>query len=279
MTDDRGTARVEPRLSGVEETLLLPLWARSAETQRPDAIIEDPTAVSLLREIDYDFERFAHDWKSQLAIAVRTRLIDDAVGRFIHRHPAALVVNLGAGLDSRFFRLDNGELCWYDLDLPNVVAIKRRFFNESRRYRFLESSVLDFGWMEAVETRGRPVMIIAEGLLMYFARYQVRSLLRRLADAFPGAEMLIEVLAFGAVGMTRYHDTLRRFRASLKWSLADSRELEQWHPAIRLLNEWCVLDYHRERWGWLGLVSENPWFRLLYGERILHLRFEKGEHR
>ncbi len=268
---------MKTQLAGVEETLLLPLWARAAETQRPDAIINDPKAVALLSEIDYEFKRFDHDWKSQLAVAVRTRLLDDAVKQFVDAHPEAVIVNLGAGLDSRFHRLDNDLLFWYELDLPNVMEIRRRYFQESTRYRFMECSVMDFGWMKDIQRDNRPLLIIAEGLLMYFARYQVRDLIRHIAASFRNSEMLLEVLAFGAVGMTHYHDTLRRFNASLQWSLADSRELEQWHNAIRLLNEWCVLDYYRQRWSWLGLVAQNPWFRLLYGERIVHIRFAEND--
>lgn len=265
---------MRPHLKGVEETLLLPLWARAVESQRPDAIVHDPKAVALTRDMNYDFSRFKHDWKSQVAVAVRTRLLDDAVSRFLTRHPGAMIINLGAGLDSRFHRLDNGEVLWYELDLPNVMAVRRYYFEETERYRFLESSVLDFDWMETIDRRDRPLLIVAEGLLMYFARYQVRDLIRHLVAAFPDSEMLMEVLAFGAVGMTHYHDTLRRFNASLRWSLADSQELEQWHPSIHFQREWCVLDYYQQRWSWLGLVALNPWFRLLYGERIVHIRFD-----
>lgn len=273
MVRSEESSRMKTRLTGVEETLLLPLWARARETQRHDPIIEDSKAVELLRRIDYDFTRFDHDWKSQVAVAVRTRLLDDAVRDFLGRNPHALVVNLGSGLDSRFHRLDNETVQWYELDLPEVITWRRQYFKEHARYRFISASVMDTSWFKAIDRGDRPVLLIAEGLLMYFARHQVRSLLRHLVNAFPGAEMLLEVLAFGAIGMTHYHDTLWRFDAKLKWSLADSHELEHWDRRIKLLNEWCVLDHHAERWGWLGLVAHNPWFRVLYGERIAHLRF------
>ncbi len=265
---------MKTHLTGVKETLLLPLWARARETQRHDPIVEDPTAVELLRRIDYDFRRFDHDWKSQVAVAVRTRILDDAVKHFLASHPQALIVNLGAGLDSRFQRLDNGTVQWFELDLPEVIAYRRDHFTETERYRFIACSVMDTTWLARIERSERPRLLIAEGLLMYFPRFEVRNLLRRLAKTFPGAEMLLEVLAFGAVGMTHYHDTLHRFDASLKWSLADAHELEQWDPRIRLLAEWCVLDHHTERWSWLSLVATNPWFRLLYGERIVRIGFQ-----
>lgn len=266
------------RFTGVEETLLLPLWARAKETQRRDAIIDDPKAVELLRSIDYDFQRFDQDWKSQVAVAVRTRILDDAVTRFLELHPNAVVVNLGAGLDSRFHRVDNDTVLWYELDLPEIIECRRDYFDESERYRFIGCSVMDTRWFDQVEHAGRPLLLIAEGLLMYFARYEVRNLIRKLVTAFPKAEMLLEVLAFGAVGMTHYHASLWRFDASLKWSLTDSGEIEQWDRRIKVLGEWCVLDHYSRRWSWLSLVAHNPWFRLLYGERIVHLGFANNWH-
>ncbi len=260
-------------LSGLEQTLLLPLWARAQESLRPDAIISDPGALELLRRIEFDPRPLREDWKSQLAVAIRTRLIDEAVLEFLARHDQALVVNLGAGLDCRFERIDDGRLLWYDLDLPEVIELRRELLGDRERVRTLAHSVFDTDWMDAVREDGRAVLLVAEGLLMYFSRRRVRDLIRRLGRRFPGAEMLLEVLAFGAVGMAAFHASLRRFGAALKWAPSDCHELERWSPGLRVLAEECVLDHHPERWGWLAAGAANPWLRLTYGERVLHLRF------
>ena len=199
-----GNQGLKDKLSGVPETLLLPLWARAAETKYHRPIIRDERAVKLVEQIDYDFRRFDSAWKSQLGIAVRTKILDAAVKRNIEKEPRTTVVNLGAGLDSRFLRVDNGEIQWYDLDLPEVVAIKRRFFSLSERYHLIERSVMDFAWMDEIREQGNPILIIAEGLFMYFCEKEMRCLFDELVKRFPGAELLFEMIPLGAVGTRRF---------------------------------------------------------------------------
>jgi O-methyltransferase involved in polyketide biosynthesis len=72
----------QERLSGVPETLLMTLYHRALETQRPDGIICDRPAVEIVKQIDYDFTRF-DDWKIQWGVAVRTELFDNVVQSFL----------------------------------------------------------------------------------------------------------------------------------------------------------------------------------------------------
>ena len=96
------------KLAGVSETLLIPLWARAAETRGPDPIIQDLMAVGIVEKIDYDFDKFNSAWKSRVGVSIRTMILDRAVEKFITRRPGARIINIGAGLDTRFFRVDNG---------------------------------------------------------------------------------------------------------------------------------------------------------------------------
>lgn len=270
------SVRMNVRLSGLAETALVPLWARATETQRSNPIIKDEKAVEVMNRIEYDFSRFANAWKTQLGVVIRTRLFDDAVKAFLERHPESIVINLGAGFDSRFDRLDNGTVRWYELDLPEVVEIKRDFFEESDRYRFIAKSLLDYTWMRDVAYSDEPVLIIAEGLLMYFEELELRPLFDHLVSSFPHAEMLVELLAPGAVDMAKYHDTMSKLGVEFKWSLNDGRDLESWNEKIKFVKEWCILDYKWDRWQWMVFFINTPWVRLWFGEKIVHLRFQQN---
>lgn len=267
--EDQG---LKDKLSGVPETLLLPLWARATETRFPHPIIADPHAVELVEQIDYDFEKFSSAWKSQLGIAIRTEILDIAVTTFIEKAPRTIVINLGAGLDSRFQRIDNGLIKWYDIDLPQVIRIKNRFFKTSRRYRLIARSITDLSWMDEIQEQGNPVLIIAEGLLMYFNETEVRSLLDALINRFRRAEMLFEMIPIGALGTRRFHDALGNFDVEFKWSLPNSRLLETWNNKIKFIEEWCILDFHLERWGWLAPYALFPLTRIFLGEKIVRIR-------
>lgn len=273
------TTTSSPTLSGVAATLAIPLWARATESRRPNPIIHDETAVALLRAMNMDTSAFENARLSQVGVAVRTELLDKAVGAFCERHHDAVVVNLGAGLDTRYTRIKPQVARWYDLDLPAVIDLRRGFFPETEHYRLIASSVLEPSWVDAVDAEGRPVLLIAEGLFMYFSEDELKPLLGALATQFAEAELLFEMLGPLMVGKARMHDSVRKADRAVefRWGLADSRELETWHPFIRFIEEWNYFDFHKDRWGWFGAIARLPFIRPRVASRIVHLRFRRHE--
>ncbi|HSB02555.1 MAG TPA: class I SAM-dependent methyltransferase [Anaerolineales bacterium] len=267
------SSKIKSPLTGVSETLFIPLWARAAESLQPDPIISDPMAVDLLEKIDYDFDKFRYAWKTQLGIAIRTEIIDHAVVRYLGQQIRPIVVNLGAGLDTRYYRMCDAKVEWYELDLPEVMDFRRRFIVEGPHHKYIAKSMLDYTWMDEVLDKGVPVLIIAEGILMYLRETEVRTLFDKLVARFPGAEMILELIPYGAIGSRRYHDVLANFNVELTWSASDALELELWNPQIEMKEQWCILDYRRDHWKWLGLLADFPWIRLFFGERIVRLEF------
>jgi len=232
------------QLSGITETLLIPLWARALETRRPDAIVRDPKALAIYESLDYDFSRFDGAWMTQTGIAIRTKLLDEGTTDFICKHPKAIVINLGAGLSTRFSRLDNGTIRWYEVDLPEVIGLRRLFFRETKRYRFVSGSVTEPSTLEHITTGRQPVLIVAEGLFMYFPEEDVRSVFEQLSRRFPGAEILLEMLAPCALGMGKYDPCLSKIAGGcldFRWALEDCRAMESWGCGLHFLREWNVL--------------------------------------
>ena len=262
------------QLSGITETLLIPLWARAVETRRPDAIIRDPKALAIYDNLDYDFSKFDGAWMTQTGIAIRTKILDETTSVFISANPRAVVVNLGAGLSTRFSRLDNGSIRWYEVDLPEVIALRKLFFRETRRYRCIAGSVTEPSTLECIVSGRQPVLILAEGLFMYFAEEDVRSIFGFLSKRFPGAHMLLEMLAPCALGMGKYDPCLSKIAGGcldFRWTLGDCRAMESWGCGLQVLSECNVLEHHRERWGWLNFFA--PQALSVLGNRIVHLRF------
>lgn len=267
------------RLQGIAETMLIPLWAKAMETQsahRP--IISDPKAVEMLGQIDYDFSKFERGRLTQVGVAVRTLLFDEFVRAFLARHEEAAIVNLGAGLDTRRHRLAPGKARWYDVDLPEAMAWRRVFFSEDAGCRFIEKSIFDYSWMDDVEA-GLPLLLLAEGLFMYFPEKRLRPLFQAMAERFPGADLYFEMLAPIMVGKSRKHDTVK-MTASIPeflWGIQHSADLNAWSPNIRFVDEWNYFDYQKKRWGPLGIVARLPLLRPLFASRIVHVRFDAGQ--
>lgn len=255
-------------LSDVAETLFIPLYCRALETESEEPIIRDPKAVEIFRQLNVraPFQRK----QLRVMIAVRTKVFDELVGAFLSRAPDGVIVNLGCGLDTRFTRMDNGRCDWYDLDFPEVVAIRKRFFEETDRYHSIASSVLDSGWMTKLSEvhRGKPFLFLAEGLFMYLHEDEVKSVVLKIQEMFSGAELAFETcsawgtkIARGKLGRRKFE---RRFHlgkeAIFNWGMEDSHTPEHWHPGIRLLGESYYLKTKERKWGWYRFLLKFPGF-------------------
>lgn len=276
-------------LTGVPETLLIPLWARAAETKEPNPIIRDEKAVEIALQIDYDFSKFNGSWMSQTGVAVRTEILDRETEKFIRGHPEAVIVNIGCGLDTRYPRMDNGRILWCDLDLPEPIRIRKHFFQETRRYRMIGKSVFDYSWIEDVGKAGESesqepqapkapqgpraedVLFLAEGVLMYFSEQQIIELMDTLIKQFPGAHMLFEMFPRMLVKNSDKHETLKKTDARVQWGLRNGKDAEKLNPQIRFLEEWNFFDYHRDRWRWMRWLSLIPSFHNNFNDRIVHI--------
>jgi len=132
-------------LSGVEETLLVPLWGRAKFSRENPSLLNDTKAIELVEQLDYDFSRFEKNLGvlGNLMLAAIAKHIDDKTREYIVEHPKASVIDLGAGLDTTYYRVDNGSIHWYDLDLPAVIDLRRRLIPETARSTCIAKSLLD----------------------------------------------------------------------------------------------------------------------------------------
>jgi methyltransferase (TIGR00027 family) len=275
-------AAVEPLiLSDLAQTGLLTAFCRAVESRSRAPLLADPQAEALAARLA---PRLAHSPSRLLRDLARGRVRPDLVAQFalrarkydryardfVRRQPGGCLVNLGCGLDTRFWRIDDGRLRFYDLDLPEVIALKRSLVAETDRYHLIGRSVLDHRWMECLSAeQPGPCLFLAEGLIMYLPPSGVRALVLELQARFPGSELMFETVhAAWLKPWLKWLVTLRRQRqlglgrgAEYQFGLRDSHELEAWSPGLRLLAEWTYLDEHEPRIGPLRLVRRWKLFR------------------
>jgi O-methyltransferase involved in polyketide biosynthesis len=227
------TQKHQVSLGEAQETLLIPLYGRAVETGKPRALLRDPKAVEMVAAIEYDFARF-DGIKSLLGTVLRTSLIDWWVSAFLADHPAGTVVEIGAGLNTRFERLDNRQLSWVDTDLPDAMELRRRFFSETERRAMLAGSVLDPAWVEAVKARPGPYFFAIEAVLVYLPEPEVKQALGLIAEHFPGAQVALDTSGRWILANQDQHDAMSKVTARMAWGCDDPRELEQWGLGLRL---------------------------------------------
>jgi O-methyltransferase involved in polyketide biosynthesis len=231
--------KLKVTLTPEQETLLITLYAKA---QPDNPLLFDPTARDILNCVDYDFARLRVPYKTVVLVCQRAKKMDAVTRTFLDEHPGAVVLQLGCGLDSRFLRLDDGRVNWYDLDMPPVMELRRQFFTAGDRYHMIAASVTDLEWVDRVASDQRPVLVVAEGLLMYLREPDVRRLVIRLHETFPGCRLIADVFSRLTARSAANHPALKYTGARTGWGIDDPRELEAWAPGLRLLEEWFFTD-------------------------------------
>lgn len=242
----------------VSDTLFIPLYMRSLETERKDGIIYDPLACELVDQIDYDFSKYKKSRLSQLGTAIRIRHFDQAVSRFLDSHDNPVVVNIGSGLDTRFRRVFNGKGIFYELDLPEVIEFRKRFLPESDRNPYLGMSMFEPSWIELLRKKhpDGEFILVAEGVFMYFEEDQIRKLITDIADGFEHCELHFDVCSPWAVTNGHRHETVKYTNAVFKWGLAHDRDLESWSPKLHHVDTVLYFSQEFGRWGVWGVVGK-----------------------
>ncbi|GAA3092325.1 class I SAM-dependent methyltransferase [Streptomyces rectiviolaceus] len=233
-------------LDGVAETTLWTLHHRALAAKNPGSALLDPKAIEVIDAVDYPFERRfgTGNWGLAQGMAVRARCYDREVRRFLSDHPDGTVVSLGEGLETQFWRVDNGRVRWLGVDLPEVAALRQRLLPDAPRHRTLSCSATDMRWMDEVDA-SRGVLILAQGMLMYLPRDVVHRLIEQCAAHFPGAELVFDtppawMVARTARGRWRYPAGYRP--PPMLWGMtpAEQRKLRTVHPnivAVRAVRE------------------------------------------
>lgn len=251
----------------ISETLFIPLVARATETARDNPIISDTKSVEILRTMNLEDKITDGGSISTLGILSRTKIIDDEVNRILSQNANATIINLGAGLDTRITRVDNGLLKWYDLDLPDAIRVRSQFFSENERVQAIPKSVLDTTWTEQIHPyENSRVIIIAEGLLMYFMEEDVSKILALLANHYPGSHMFFDVVHSYFIN--------KKISSTFLWGIDQAKDIEKLHSSVELIQSWSAGNLLKERQPMiLRLLNILPATK--NRSQILHIRFKQ----
>lgn len=231
-------AKERIHLEKEKETLLIPLVSKAEESKKENPILSDPSAVDIINGIAYDWSKLNIPNKTKISLCLRAKQLDNYVQEFIKANPAGTVVHLGCGLDSRFRRVDNGKVHWYDLDFPEVIELRKKFFTETDRYHLISSSVTDLNWLDVLSNQVGEFMFVAEGLLMYLPEAEVKKLVLTIKERFPGSRLACDVFSAFTVRKINKHPSIQKTNADILWGIDDVKEMESWQSGIQLLEEW-----------------------------------------
>ena len=267
-------------IGDIAATSFITLYCHALETLSVDPILSDSKSVEITTELNKTLSHSEHTLERILAagtldkrlvvhIAIRAKKYDNYARDFLKRFQDGVIVNIGCGLDSRFLRIDNGQVIFYDLDLPDIITIKKDFFKETDRYHLIASSVLDFDWMSPVLRHKGPFLFMAEGVFMYLDGKDVRSLVLDLQETFQGSELVCEVvnslwlrpMLIKILDYKMQRQVHLGKEAMFRSGINDGREMEQWHSGIQFLDEWSYFDSEEKKLGWLKIFRHIDFIR------------------
>lgn len=253
-------------LSKEKETLFITLRAKAKDSLLVNSILHDDTAYKILKEVNYDFVKFEKDDDS--GTVVRARQFDEWITKYIETNKNVTVVYIGCGLDSRITRINPpSTVYWYDLDFPEVIEVRKLFYSNKDGYQMIDSSATNFSWLERIP-KGRPTLIIAEGVLEYLSSEEVKGLFGRMIEYFSHGEIIFDVINSFAINVGK-KELEKKTGAVYKWAVNDTKEIDLINPKLKKVKELPLMNsvYMRK----LPFKS-----RLIFGLLALVPQFRNG---
>lgn len=240
------------RLKGVQETLLMPLWGRSIETQKKQPRLVDKEAVRIIETIDYDFTQIARSINpvSIAAWIARSIYFDQKITEYLEANPNGTIINIGCGLDTSYERVQNGRAMWYELDFPEVIQTRKLFINEAPNRKFLAYSVFDPLWYSELKNKENVLIMIA-GVIYYFEENHIKKLFGDFQEQFKTSTVIFDYSSKKGMQIANkkvIEDGGMDASAYLKWGINDIGELEKWDAGITVTENMKMFQEHRKRY-------------------------------
>jgi O-methyltransferase involved in polyketide biosynthesis len=227
-----------PALTPLEDSLWLTLCGRALDNRSEHPILADATADEIVRTVGYDYERLRIGTNLMINISLRAKKLDEVTSRFLARHPDAVGLDLGAGLDARVRRISAPPTVdWYDIDFPAVIAARQDLIPSQPNAHAIGADVTDEDWLDAIPT-GRPAVVVADGLMGFLSHDEMVSLLNRLVRHLPGGEMVFNSYTRFAIWAAKHSRGTKSVADLIRFpGFDDPREPESWNPKLQLVKE------------------------------------------
>mgnify|MGYP000775638406 CR=1 FL=1 len=225
-------------LSGVPETMLQAVYARAKETQSRGAV-RDEKAVEIIRRLDYDFSLADKDSAMSSGVIARTIVLDKLVKTYLSAHPGAVAVNIACGLDTRCYRMQ-GYQHWYNLDLPETIAVREKLLPENGKISQIAMSAMD-DWGGEIKGTSTDVLVIIEGLTMYLSESDVKRIFDVIAARFDRATVLVETM--NPMIVKRFKEkSIEESKAKFTWGVKNGAALAALLPDFRFVEEHSLCE-------------------------------------
>jgi O-methyltransferase involved in polyketide biosynthesis len=280
MQKDHVMVSEKVHLTKEKETMLITLYGRALQSRSKHPILRDTWAEEAVQRVDYDFAKLKVGQRAALLFACRATQLDLWTRSFLASHPDATVLHLGCGLDSRFYRIaPPPSVRWFDLDYPEVIALRQHLYSEHPGYHMLGSSLAALSWLDEVPA-DRPAMIVAEGVTMYLTEQIMQALLNALTDHFASGQLAFDAHTPQLVRwLMKTGATVRGTGATFGWGIDNPTDIKRLEPRLELITELKAHDlaaYATMPWSMRALVRAMDIIPALRVMRCLLYSFKRS---
>ena len=251
-------------LEGVEKTMLLTLFAKAQHSQKKNHRFYDQKAIDVISQIDYDFTVADKDRFMKYGVISRTIVLDEMVSDYIDKHPHATIVNIASGMDTRFNRLDNGLIRWYNIDLENSANFRLQYIEDNERVTTLAYSAMDPAWANEIKIESGNLLFIIEGLSMYLTEKDNKDILKIIADNFRRCTVFVEIMPPVSVENVT-EKSVEETDSKFIWGVQKGSQLVKLNSAFRWIRDVNLFD---------GMNKFKPAFRLFTWLPFLRRRMD-----
>ena len=250
-------------LEGVEKTMLLTLFAKAKHSQQKNHKFYDSKAIEVMSKVDYDFSIAEKDKMMQLGTIARTIVLDEMVSNYINAHPECTIVNIASGMDTRFNRLDNGKINWYNVDLENSVKYRQKYIEDTDRVKTFAYSAMDPSWTQEILIR-KDVLIIVEGLTMYLTQKDVEDIINIIDANFDECTIYMEIMPPISVKNTK-EESIEDTDSKFIWGVEKGDELTKFNHNFKWIKDVNLFD---------GVNVYKPHYRIVTWLPLLRKRMD-----
>ena len=271
----------------VQETLIIPLYGRKVCADHYPELFEDKEAERICGMLDYDFASKRKLMESPaglfgaLEVAQRHYDLLWEIRNYLFDHPQAAVVNLGCGLDDSFNKVDNGHCHGYNIDLPEVIAIRNELLGTKERETNIACDLNDFSWMDHVDG-SKGAIFFAAGVFYYFRKEDVRRLFITMAERFPGAVVVFDCCNDRGARMMRKTWLKEAGISGVEayFSLEDENDLKTWSDRFMKVSTRSYMRGYRDIYSNVNLFHK---LMMVFCDRLVRMKIYKivfkGEER
>lgn len=231
--------KLDIQLGQIQETLLLPLTARIVETKHKNGILSDPKSVEIGENLNFNYRQIENKITEIGVAGLATRAVqfDLQIKSFQQQQPKGKILTLGAGLDTYYYRCDNGQNQWYDLDLEDSMHLRKQLLPiPNERVHYITKSLFDVSWIKDIGSIEEGLLILVPGVFPYFEEEEVMNFLKIIAPQLAGANILFDIISnFGKIIINQKFKESGMTDVQLKWAAIDTQEFEKWSPNIKVV--------------------------------------------